>query len=296
MENLTVQKVCLGLITAAFLLAAPWLTSITLEGNTLPLIILFGGALLLLFVYGLGNRCWMIIPFCLPIEGNLNFLPLNFSIQELAIISVFCFVLLKMIFGLNLSWRLGPVFLWVPLSGLVAVIMYHWLSSGDVGIRLLGGTGWGGRKYFQIMVAVFSLPLLASFPEIRWADLQKVPLLYFLGSFVDIVPDAISTLAPSTAPYIWRVYSGINISEFGSTLMGNFAPEAAITRFRTLARLGTAMGLVVLCYFPARTWLQPSRLGAPFTLILGVVLCFGYRPQTHPEGTSHQVLVSALVR
>ena len=184
MENLTVQKVCLGLITAAFLLAAPWLTSITLEGNTLPLIILFGGALLLLFVYGLGNRCWMIIPFCLPIEGNLNFLPLNFSIQELAIISVFCFVLLKMIFGLNLSWRLGPVFLWVPLSGLVAVIMYHWLSSGDVGIRLLGGTGWGGRKYFQIMVAVFSLPLLASFPEIRWADLQKVPLLYFLGSFV----------------------------------------------------------------------------------------------------------------
>lgn len=273
MQNLTVQKAFLVLITILFFVAAPWFTSATLSGNSLPLIVLVGVAVILLFVYGLADRCWLIIPFCLPIEGNLNFLPLNFSIQELAIVTVYCYLLLKMIFGRDVHWRLGLALLWVPLSGVLAVILYHWISSGDIGIKLLGGTGWGGRKYFQVMIAALSLPLLASFPEIRWADLQKVPLLYFLGSFVDIVPDILTTFVPSAAPIIWRFYSGVNLSEFGQTLMGNFASEQGITRFRTLARLGTALGLVTLCYFPARSWLQPSRLWAPFVTILGALLC-----------------------
>ena len=77
MQNLTVQKVCLVLITLAFFIAAPWLTSETLGGNVLPLTILGVGTALLLFIFGLGDRCWLIIPFCLPIEGNLNFLPVS---------------------------------------------------------------------------------------------------------------------------------------------------------------------------------------------------------------------------
>jgi hypothetical protein len=97
-QNLTAQKVMLALITLGFFVAAPWLTSETLSGNTTPLISLFGVGLLLLFVYGLGGRCWMIIPFCLPIEGDLNFLPLNFSIQELTIMVVFIYIIFRMIF------------------------------------------------------------------------------------------------------------------------------------------------------------------------------------------------------
>ena len=98
MQNLTVQKVCLVLITLAFFVAAPWITSETLGGNSMPLVVLGGTAVLLLLVYGLGDRCWLLIPFCLSIEGNLNFLPINFSMQELAIITVFCYLLFRMIF------------------------------------------------------------------------------------------------------------------------------------------------------------------------------------------------------
>jgi hypothetical protein len=278
-QNLTTQKVLLALITIAFFIAAPWLTNETLSGNAAPLLSLLGTGFLLLFIYGLGDRCWMIIPFCLSIEGNLNFLPLNFSIQEITIIGVFAYLLLRMIFGLRFGWRLGPKSLWIPLVCLLAVISYHWISSGDIGIKLLGGTGWGGRKYFKVFIAVFSIPLLASFPGIRIQDLQKVPLLFFLGSFVDIVPDLLSTFAPSTAPYIWRVYSGVNLGEFGDSLQGNFAGEKSITRFSTLSKLGSALGLVTLCYFPARTWLQPQRLWILPTLLVGGLLCAlsGYR-------------------
>lgn len=273
MQNLTVQKVCLALITLAFLVAAPWITSETLEGNTLPMVTLAGVAVVLLFVYGLGDRCWMIIPFCLPIEGNLNFVPFGFSIQELAVITVYCYLLLKMIFGQDVAWKIGPALLWVPLVGVLAVVFYHWISSGDIGIKLLGGTGWGGRRYFKVALAALTIPLLASYPGLKWHDLQKVPLIYFLGSFVDIVPELLTTFIPATAPLVWRVYSGVNLGEYGASLRGNFAGEQGISRIGTLAKLGTAMGLACLCYFPPRVWLQPNRLWVLPCLILGGLLC-----------------------
>ena len=288
----------LALITLGFFIAAPWLTSETLSGNTTPLLSLVGVALLLLFVYGLGDRCWMIIPFCLSIEGNLNFLPLNFSIQELTIIVVLCYVLFRMIFGMNFAWKLGPALLWVPLAGVAAVVFYHWISSGDIGIKLLGGTGWGGRKYFKVFIAALSIPLLASFPGIRIQDLQKVPLIYFLGTFVDIVPDLLTTFIPASAPLVWRVYSGVNLSEYGDSLRGNFGGEKGITRFGALAKLGSALGFASLCYFPARTWLQPNRLWVLPALLIGGLLCAisGYRNTIFRYGVSLMSGLFAMMR
>jgi hypothetical protein len=273
MHNLTTQKVCLALITLAFFIAAPWMTSQTIGGNTAPLLMFLGVGLLLIILFVIRDRCWMIIPFTLPIEGNLNFLPLNFSIQELSIIGVALYLLYRMIFGMNVAWRLGPASIWVPLALLLSIIVYHWIESRDIGIKLLGGTGWGGRKYFTVMLAAFGMLLLSSFPGIKWSDLQKVPLLYFLGAFVDIIPGTISTFVPATAPYIWRVYSGVNLTEYGSSLRGNFSGEAAVTRIGQLALVGKAIGLVTLCYFSPRTWLQLNRLWALPTTLIGGILC-----------------------
>ncbi len=273
MHNLTAQKVCLALITLGFFIAAPWMTSQTIGGNTAPLLMFLGVGLLLIILYVIRDRCWMIIPFTLSIEGNLNFLPLNFSIQELSIIGVSIYLLYRTIFGLNVAWRLGPASIWVPLALLLSIIVYHWVESRDIGIKLLGGTGWGGRKYFTVLMASFGMLLLNSFPGITWADLQKVPLLYFLGAFVDIVPGTITTLVPATAPYIFRFYSGVNLTEYGSSLRGNFSGEGVVTRIGQLALVGKAVGLVTFCYFPPRTWLHLNRLWALPATLIGGILC-----------------------
>jgi len=288
----------LALITLGFFIAAPWLTSEALSGNMTPLLSLVGVGLLLLFVYGLGDRCWMIIPFCLSIEGNLNFLPLNFSIQELTIIAVLVYVVFRNIFGINFGWKLGPALLWIPLAGVATVVAYHWISSGDIGIKLLGGTGWGGRKYFKVFIAALSIPLLASFPSIRIQDLQKVPLLYFLGTFVDIVPDLLTTFIPASAPFVYRLYSGVNLGEYGDSLKGNFGGEKNITRFMALAKLGSALGLASLCYFPARTWLSLNRLWVLPTLLIGGLLCAisGYRNNIFRYGVSLMAGLFAMMR
>ena len=49
MQNLTVQKLCIGLVVLAFFVLAPWMTSELLEGNTLPLITLLAVGFAALF-------------------------------------------------------------------------------------------------------------------------------------------------------------------------------------------------------------------------------------------------------
>jgi hypothetical protein len=278
-HNLTAQKVCLALITLGFFIAAPWFTSETIYGNTTPLLSFLGVAFILILLFVIRDRCWMIIPFTLPIEGNLNFLPLNFSIQELSIIGLALYILYRVIFGLNVVWRLGPASIWLPLALLLSIIAYHWIESRDIGIKILGGTGWGGRKYFTVMIASFGMLLLNSIPGVKWGDLQKVPLLYFLGSFVDILPDMLTTFIPATAPFIFKFYSGVNLGEYGVALRGNFSGEAGISRIASLAKLGTSCSLVVLCYNPVRVWLSPTKLWIAPTLLVAVLItaASGYR-------------------
>ena len=270
-QNLTVQKVCIGLVTVVFLLISPWLTSEFLGGNPMPVITLVALGVLMVFLFALKDKCWLIIPLCLPIEGTFNFLPLNFTMFELAVLYVSSYMLLQIIMGRQIFWKLGPPFFWIPLSGLLVILLYHWIRSGDIGIRALGGTGWGGRYYFRIMIAGLTIPILSSFSGSSWRDFQKVPLFYFLGSFVDIVPQFISTLVPATAPVIFRFYSSVNIVEYGKQLSGAFGEEQGITRIGQLGLLGTGLSLVILSYFPFSTWLNPSR----FWIIPGLFFsCF----------------------
>lgn len=273
MQNLTVQKLCIGLISICFFFLAPWMILELLEGNSLPFFAFLGLGVLLFFLFVLKDRCWMIIPFSLPIEGRFNFLPLNFSMQETAVMAVIAYIFIQIVMGRQIQWRLGPKVVWLPLFGLLAILGYHWISSGDIGIRALGGTGWGGRKYFSILIAVATLPLLASFSGASWKDFQKIPFVYFAGVFADLIPDTLTTLLPATAPYVYQFYSAVNIAEFGKGLMGNFAGESGIVRFTPFRVLGQALCLVILSYFPFYTWLNPSRLWIFPVLILAFFSC-----------------------
>jgi len=248
------------------------MTSELLGGNTLPFVGILAVGALLVFLFVLKDRCWMVIPFSLPIEGRFNFLPLNFSMQETAVMAVFAYILIQIVMGRDVGWKFGPAALWLPLSGLLAVLLYHWISSGDIGIRALGGTGWGGRKYFSIAMSVLAIPILFSFSGSSYRDFQKVPFLYFAGVFIDLVPDTLTTWFPVTAPFIFRIYSAVNVGAYGAELAGNFAGEQGIARFHAFGRLGAAWGLMVLAYFPFQKWLSPSKLWIIPSLIFGLFL------------------------
>lgn len=260
MQGITVQRICIALVALAGFVLAPLVASEMLDGNPIPFVSFLALGVLLWVIFQLRDRCWLLIPFSMPIVGTFNFLPLNFSMQETAVILVLGYFLFQIAMGRNIPIRFGGLFAWVPLLGVLAVFLYHWIASGDIGIRLLGGTGWGGRKYFSTLLAILSMPLIASLSVASRKDFQLVPLLYFLGAFIDLVPDTLTTLVPQLAPYIFKIYSSVNINEFRKEVAGNFMAIEGITRFGSFAKLGSALALVVLCYFPFSTWLQPARL------------------------------------
>lgn len=261
MQNLTVQNVVIGLITLGFFAAAPFLTAEFLDGNTLPFFLVFGIGTLILFVFWLKDRCWLVIPFCLPIEGRFNFLPLNFSMLELSIMYVLAYMLLQVVMGRQLLIKSGSPYIWIFLAPLLSIVLYHWIRSGDIGIRALGGSGWGGRVYFQILLYSLSIPIIASFSGSSDRDFQLVPLFYFLGTFMDLVPNTLTTVVPGLAPYIFKVYSAVNTGAYGKELMGAFVGfNESVERFRNFSFFGVALALVILSYFPFPSWLRPGRL------------------------------------
>ena len=181
MQNLTVQKIVIGLITFGVFVAAPFLTAEFLDGNTLPFFMILGIGALLLFIFWLKDRSWLVIPFCLPIEGRFNFLPLNFSMLEVSIFYVTAYMVLQIVMGKQLVFKCGSVFIWLFLLPLLGIVCYHWVRSGDIGILALGGTGWGGRAYFQIFLYSLAIPVIASFSGSSVRDFSLSLLFIFLG-------------------------------------------------------------------------------------------------------------------
>ena len=279
MQNITAQKVMLGLIAFGFFIASPWLTAKALGGDFTPLSILVGVGILILFFFGLKDRAWLIIPFCLPIQGRFNFLPLNFNMQEVASLAVLFYLALQIVFGRQIVFRIGPAVIWVPLAGLLGILFYHWVRSGDIGIRALGGAGWGGRKYVLIFLTSLTLPLLHSFPNILQKDLQKIPFLYFCGVFVDLVPDTLTTFVPALAPSIFRIFSSVNIGEYGKGVTGNFGGLGGVTRFASFGPLGCSISLIIFSFIPISSWLAYTRLWVYPLLTFSFVLSAlsGYR-------------------
>ena len=251
------QKLVLGLITLGAFLAAPWLTTEFLGGNPLPLAFLFGVGFLLLFVFVLRDNCWIAVPLCLPMGGSLNILPIKFSPAELSILLVIGYVVLQMIMTKRQSVSLGPPEIWIPGFIFAGVLLYHWVKGGGLGLSMFGGEASGGRRFFSILSGMLVLPALLWFPLGKSPWLSRVPLLYLIGSLLELTPFAISSAVPAMAPYIYRIYSSVNLEAYAGAQAFR---DDSMVRIGQVAPFALALQLALLCYFPPRDWIRPSRL------------------------------------
>jgi len=268
-STFTVQKLVLGLITLGAFLAAPWLTNEFLGGNPLPLIFLFGVGFLLLFVFVLRDNCWIAVPLCLPMTGSLNILPIKFSPAELSILLVIGYVVLQMIMTKRQSISLGPPEVWIPGILFAGVLLYHWGKGGGLGLSMFGGDASGGRRFFTILSGMLVLPALLWFPLEKSPWLFRVPLLYLIGSLLELTPFAISSAVPALAPYIYRIYSSVNIEAYAGAQAFR---DDSMVRVGQVAPFALALQLALLCYFPPQVWIRPSRF---FTIPVSILTLLG---------------------
>ncbi|NBT49020.1 MAG: hypothetical protein EBT07_14615 [Actinobacteria bacterium] len=278
LANLTPQKVVAGLVFLAGVLAAPVLTNQFLAGDYLPVIAVVFGIGSIFYLTYLGKQCWVLMPAFLGLNGRLNFLPANLSMIETAILISLLFLLYQTVFEKNLSISFGPAWIWVPASLFLSIIAYHWVRSGDIGIRLFGGENFGGRKNWSIFIGFVAMPILYSMVKPGDPLLRKVPLLYFIMVAADFLPFLISSFAPSIAPYIYRFYSSVNLDAFQDTLYGSFG-GVDLVRVGNVGFFGAAAQITMLSYFPASLWLRPKNWWCfPASLFLLLATIFsGFR-------------------
>jgi len=275
-SNFTVQKLIFGLITLGSFLAAPWLTNELLGGNSLPLVFLFGVGFLLLFVFVLRDNCWIAVPLCLPMTGSLNILPIKFSPAELSILLVIGYVVLQMFMTKRQSISLGPPEVWIPGILFAGVLLYHWGKGGGLGLSMFGGEASGGRRFFTILSGMLVLPALLWFPLGKSPWLSRVPLLYLIGSILEFTPFAVSSAVPALAPHIYRIYSSVNIEAYAGAQAFR---DDSLVRVGQIGPLCLALQLALLCYFPPRDWIRPSRwFVVPLSILtLGGTIWSGFR-------------------
>jgi len=288
MEGLTIQKVVLSLVAVLGFVAAPWICAETLGGNMIPFSLILGCGFLLMFVFILGDKCWLSIPLCLPMAGSLNFLPIHFSPFELSILLVVGYVLIQFIMTDRRSFSLGPPSIWIPLAIIASILLYHWGRGGGIGLTMFGGEASGGRRFFTILLGVLALPAILWFPPLEDRWLRAIPLLYLIGNVLDFLPWLLSTYAPGIAPIIYRFYTTVNLDAYASS-SGFY--EASVTRYGPLGFIGLGLQVALISFYPAKLWIRPNYWWVPvlsLLCLLGVIFS-GFRSYLF-----NYILVSAL--
>jgi len=257
-RSLTPQKVIFFLLTLGGFLLAPLLTTQVLDGDFMPSLAVLGFFLTLLLVRMLGENIWILIPAFLTIQGRLNFLPASLTMMETAILASFLFLMFTIIFQKNRQIKMGPLWFYLPIFVLASILLFHWIASRDIGLKLFGGANFGGRKYWAIFLGFLSAPLLFSLIRPRDPAMRWIPLLFLVAASFDFGFFLISSFAPSLAPLIFKVYSNVNMETFSETLNGATG-ERGIIRVGDLGFFCSSAQVVIFSYFPAWMWLRPGK-------------------------------------
>lgn len=204
--------------------------------------------------------------FCLSLGGTLplakNLTPFNI----IAIITFVWFVIEYVVFQKrHLRISNYPIF-WLLLS-ICAILIVNFFRGGG-GVRALGGETWGGRRYFEVYVAMaFYVVLTLWKPDMK--ALNKIPIFVLLAVFFDFGIWAVQYLKPGLIPLIYPVYAGLQASDI--YLADPAAdPSEGVERLFGMRTLG--LGLVTFCVAEHnfKNLLSPKSLFYVFLIVAGI--------------------------
>lgn len=253
------------------------------EGQSFVLLAILGGVIAAVIVLGMGRNIWLLIPLTWPLTGNIGFLPLPFSVQEVGTMAAFFgFCLLAATRRIAMP-RVRPELLdlFIALNLSMIVLMY---ARRPVGVAAFGSETVGGRPYLLVAVSVMALIVLSR-------TLAKPKTAFWLPALL-LVPKGIAgflgfitQVFPGLAPFIAPIYSGINVSAFvQQEYLGNasgIGMEQENSRFGSLADPGTGIISALFSYKQPTNVMSPGNPILFATFLFGILLVFmsGFRNQ-----------------
>jgi len=265
MKDLTVLKIVLWLLVLVSFPVSIWMNAELLGGNPLPFYGLIASIGLLFFIFGLKSRSWLVLPFCLGMQGNLNFLPIRFSMLELATLGCLGSTIFYYVMGDRRKLVLGPLLQRIPIFIICGIATFHWVKSGNIGLRTFGSAEIGARPIFTILMAGLSYFLILYLGSGDRTILRLVPWLYLGGTSIDFICQTLTYIMPTLATSIYRIYSNVNTEAFfymmGADMQGGIVRLGAVNQF------AIALAMALISQFPPISWLRPSGIWIPVALV-----------------------------
>jgi hypothetical protein len=261
------RAVTICICLALALVVAYWIGT----GQTGYLKIAAGLTIVALVSAGLRQRAWMLIPIAWTLNSSCLLIPLHFSFRDVAILLAVCAYISYRVLTHEDMRR--PTHLLDCLLVLIVINTIIDFARHPAGLLVFGSVTIGGRGYINIALAVLAYWVIVRLPD-SMKPVSWIPYLVLAGPFFVAVLNIIVRIAPSTTPFLYMFYGGVDYSGYVVSPLA----EPEVTRFMGLRDLGYTLVLVLCALYPPKTIFNPARVRF-YLLILGflLVLISGFR-------------------
>lgn len=249
--------------TTLGLLFAVYCGSVIGSGQTTTLSIIAGGIFFLSLGITFRDKIWLMIPFTGLATGKLMFLPLPFTVADLGIITAFCwFLILRAVRIVHHKPRFNRLDLILGIN--LAYVAITFLRN-PVGTFAGGSELIGGRPYFDIALATCGYWVLQR-ADLTEKIAYRFPIISIVSGSLNFIASTVSYFIPATVPYLSRIYSGIDASQYLSEENTGTIVDAnpdEINRIGYLAGFGAALSLALYSYYRSITLILPTYFWRP---------------------------------
>ena len=181
--------------------------------------------------------------------------------------------------GLNKEQKLisVPVMNWVMLVWVLVILFTIKMTGGGLGLSSFGGSTYGGKKYFYILLAVVAFFAVST---------RRVPMQHANGYLLAFVVSALATVLVnviySLGPAFWQLYYVFPVDFAMSQAMEDYSWDPTSARFGRIGGFavggGAAFAFMMARYGVAGIfdWTKPWRL-LVFLAIVAISTLGGFR-------------------
>ena len=198
----------------------------------------------------LGKNIWALIPCGLAIAGGLNFLPGAPPVWWLASMAAGGMLLLRFATRKdNFQWRL-TLLDWIVFLQFIAVAQAY--LRNPTGLSFFGGDMAGGRPYIAFCIS-FGTYFLLSIMKTDLKTFRIVVICVIAIMLGDGLIKLVAQFVPPFAAMLLPIYSGI---DFDAGYM-NREVDLMESRVNSGVEIGGTLGLVLVCFYPPLTTINP---------------------------------------
>jgi len=245
------EYVLITVVTTIGVVLAAFAGKLSGAGDTKVLGLLTAVIVFTIIGISMRERIWILIPITWCADGSLPFLPLPFTLREIAVLLAFVWFL---VFKAVKIVRKKPTYEFLDIVVLVNVI---YLASvfvrNPVGVDALGSARVGGRPYFVTIVAFLAYWVFCR-AELNLRDARRLPFYLVCGYVLDAMVGLITYLAPWTVAVVGRLYSAVFVDD---TDISNVSSDDSVSRLFFLGGFGQAAIQLLCSYFRPITILAP---------------------------------------